>query len=61
MVNTHLEHGRDIALEEHFCEFCGQPAHYWSQNEGPNGERLGRVVWHCQRHRQEARDIANTE
>lgn len=61
MVNTHRELEHDLGFEQHICEVCGRAAHYWSQNEGADGERLGRVVWHCQRHRQEARGIASTE
>lgn len=41
--------------EFHECEFCSGIAHYWSQNELPNGNAGGGVVWHCQAHRFEGR------
>ncbi len=40
------------------CEICDRsPASYWSQATGPGYERLSREVFHCQVHRQGARQI----
>jgi len=47
--------------KKHNCEFCQRNARYWSQNATKDGQRIGRVVWHCQAHRSNGRDLAGRE
>lgn len=41
--------------KERCCFLCNESAHYWTQASNRYGRRLGDEVWHCQRHRFEAR------
>ena len=58
MVQTRRELERDKAKETHRCSFCERLASYWSQFERADGELQGRVVWHCQFHRDDGRQLA---
>lgn len=66
MVATHSERKfiRVESMEEHaahVCEFCGRKATFHSQNGTKEGLKMGRVVFHCQSHRKEARAVAERE
>ena len=61
-IKTRRERPEDQILVDnyHTCEF-GEKEHwasYWTQDEQPDGEKQGRVIWHCQHHRDEAREAA---
>ncbi len=46
--------------DPNYCD-CGRLATYWSQDEGSNWKSLGPVVYHCQAHRESAREKAGTK
>ena len=60
MIRTHREKDKDrrCARDNEPCFVCGVLAHYWTQDEYPDGQAQGPVVFHCQRHRKEARQKA---
>ena len=60
MVKTHRELDKDRKCDRDYnpCFVCDVLAHYWTQDEYPDGEKQGPVVYHCQRHRKEARAAA---
>jgi len=57
MVKTHRERDVDRKCDRDYnpCFVCDVLARYWTQDEYPDGEKQGPVVYHCQRHRKEAR------
>lgn len=60
MVNTYSlnkKYARDFGKQPN-CEFCHRDATYWSQN-GDGNKPLGVVIYHCQNHRNEARQLAS--
>ena len=59
-IKTHIKDDKH-EVDNCGCEFCGAPASYWSEAESPSGERDGRGVDHCQRHREWARWQARLE
>ena len=60
MIQTHRELDKDRKHESDNqpCFVCDVLAHYWTQDEYPDGEKQGPVIFHCQRHRKEARAAA---
>jgi len=60
MVQTYRQTSSD--WEQHQCFECNRNAHYWSQDaEGaPTWRANGRVVWHCQGHRDQGRAEAQS-
>ncbi len=52
---------RPYAQDFTYCYACKRPATYWSQDEGPNWTPLGPVVYHCQKHRESAREKAGVK
>lgn len=50
----------EMDYEEKVCEFCGKQGRYWTQAEGVNGKAHSRCVWHCQNHRNEAKELVET-
>lgn len=53
-----LANDRDLGKQR--CPFCGNDAHYWSQDTLPGGKARGDVVFHCQAHRKAARRVAGS-
>lgn len=60
MIKTRREQEKDMLGHDKRkkCEFCENEGHYWTQDEYPDGQPQGKVVWHCQRHRGLARVTA---
>ena len=61
-VKTHWlgkKFAQDKESQNATCEFCQRKAAYWTQKEGEDWKPLSRVIYHCQKHRANAREKAN--
>lgn len=50
-IKTHRQKQNEYARIQHKCFECGKDANYWSQDEYPDGQKQGVIIWHCQLHR----------
>jgi len=62
ITKTHILNKYDYisVVENEKCEFCNNDAHYWTQSEDKEGLAYSRCVWHCQKHRNDARSLVDS-